>query len=105
MKTVTRFNRKENCKYLHRDIQPSIAKASEHSSVDNSEGDNGVEMNNVDQRISDTEEIVGTKEEAIKELKYVEANLKAENATLRQQVEKLQRVATNMYKELKDMKS
>ena len=52
--------RKENCKYLHRDIQPIIAKASEQSSVDNSEGDNGVEMINVDQTISDTEEIVGT---------------------------------------------
>ena len=90
---------------MHRDIQPIIAKASEQSSVDNSEGDNGIEMINVDQTISDTEEILGTKEEAIKELQDVEANLKAENATLRQQVEKLQRVATNIYKDLKDMKS
>ena len=90
---------------MHKDIQPISGKEDNICSVENAEGDNGVEMINVDQTISDSEAILGTKEEEIKELKDVEANLKVENATLRQEVEKLQRVATNMYKELKDMKS
>ena len=110
---------------MHKDIKPSCVKTSEDNifSVENSKVDRKVEMINVKKKISDTEEILGTKEEEIKkredveaikevndaeiikELKDVEANLKLENATLKQQVEKLQRVATNMYKELKEMKS
>ena len=66
-------------------------------------------MGTKEEEIKKREDVEAIKEvndvEIIKELKDVEANLKLENATLKQHVEKLQRVATNMYKELKDMKS
>ena len=107
--------RKESCKYLHKDIQPSVVKTLEEN-TNASEVDNEVEMIPVNDKetIGNTEEISGTKEEELKQLEdveavnvhnEVEANLKSENEKLRQQVEKLQRVAVNMFKELKEIKS
>jgi hypothetical protein len=67
--------RKKSCKYLHKDIKPSCVKTSEDNiySIENSKADHEVEMINNKKNISDTEDILVTKEEEIKKLEDVEA--------------------------------
>ena len=46
-----------------------------------------------------------SKDDTNKELKEVESHLKAENLSLKKQIDKLKNIATNMHKELNMLKS
>ena len=64
-----------------------------------------IENINRDTKIKDLEEDLVSKQIIINELRESENKLKMENDTLKQNVEKLNRVAANMFKELKELKS
>ena len=64
-----------------------------------------IENINRERKIKDLEEALASKQITINELREAETKLKVENATLTQNVEKLNRVAANMFKELKVLKS
>ena len=64
-----------------------------------------IENRKTERKIKDLEEALELKKITIKELTEAETKLKLENATLTQNVEKLNRVAANMFKELKVLKS
>ena len=73
--------------------------------VNDSINKNNEENNNKDQKIVELEMLIALKSETIKELKESEGNLKLENESTKEQAEKCQRVATNIYKELAELKS
>ena len=58
-----------------------------------------------DQKIEELEMLIALKSETIKELKESEVDLKLENENTKQQAAKFQRVASNIYKELAELKS
>ena len=64
-----------------------------------------IENINKERKIKDLEEALASKQITVNELREAETKLKVENATLTQNVEKLNRVAANMFKELKELKS
>ena len=73
--------------------------------VNDSINKNNEENNNKDQKIVELDMLIALKSETIKELKESEGNLKLENESTKEQAEKFQRVATNIYKELAELKS
>ena len=73
--------------------------------VNDSINKNSEENNNKDHKIVELEMLIALKSETIKELKESEGNLKLENESTKEQAEIFQRVATNIYKELAELKS
>ena len=49
--------------------------------------------------------MIASKDGIIDELKVVETNLKAENEIFKEEAEKFKRVASNIFKELSELKS
>ena len=67
--------------------------------------ENFVEKTNEVLKMGELEVLIASKDQTIKELRETEVNLKLENQTKKEQAEKLQRIAVNMYKELSELKS
>ena len=59
---------------------------------------------NTARKIADLEEVLVLKENTIDELRKAESNHIIEKDTLIKQVEKIKQIATNIYKELKELK-
>ena len=57
------------------------------------------------QKIGELEALLSLKDKTINELKESEVNLKTEHQAIKEQTEKFKRVASNMFKELSDLKS
>ena len=110
--------RKKLCKYLHDQHHASISKASgcETSEMKNIEKEcpiNDVEMpdsetsirleNTINiKKIDDQEVTIQSKNETIKDLEQSETNPKKENKIIKEEIEKLKRIAIKMHKELKE---
>ena len=73
--------------------------------VNSSINKNNEENIEKDQKIVELEMLIAVKSATIKELKEFEVNLKLENESSKEQAAKLQRVATNIYKELAELKT
>ena len=73
--------------------------------MSDSEIQNDEEQNETAQRIVELEALISSKNEEIKELKEAENKLKLENEKTKGEAEKNKRVASNVYKELVDLKS
>ena len=111
--------RDKACKYMHQNHSSIDAKKSRKSEkedvdmecmeeiveVNDSINKNNEENNNKDQNIVELEMLIALKSETIKELKESEGNLKLENENTKEQAAKFQRVASNIYKELAELKS
>ena len=111
--------RDEACQYLNRNNQSMKATKSKESKVNaintecvemqievlDSMDENVVEKANEVLKMGELETLIASKDQTIKELRETEVNLKLENQTNKEQAEKLQRIAVNMYKELSELKS
>ena len=73
--------------------------------MSDSEIQNDEEQNETAQRIVELEALISSKNEEIKELKEAENKLKLENEKTEEKAERKKKVATNIYKELVDLKS
>ena len=88
--------RNEHCKYLHKNSTVEEGESTSPLTVtDKVTNQNDVEM------AESTEDTVTKRDEAIKELKDTIDNMKLDKEELKKQVERLNRVALNMHKELK----
>ena len=70
-----------------------------------STNENDVENTDAVLKVSELEAVIASKDNTIKELKEAEINLKMESQTLQEQAEKFQRIASNMFKEITELKS
>jgi hypothetical protein len=109
--------RDQACKYLHQNLPLSHAISKEGEKVDvivecvdrnrvgeSKETDN-MENSDTAQKIAELEALIVFKNEAIEELKKTEEKLKMDNENNKEQAEKNKRVASNIYKELMELKS
>jgi hypothetical protein len=112
--------REESCKYLHKAIPHTKStdvknvecekEDTNNTNKDVESSDSGknsmneLEEINADQKVGKMEEALASKVNTIKDLKEIESNLKVENATMKEQVDKLKRVVSNMHTELKELK-
>ena len=98
--------RDQLCKYLHKCFK-SNGKAEENSEIE------GMDTENVDQnedaisaqKIKQLEEELLSQNATLNQQKEIEAKLTAENSIIKGQLERLQRVVTNMSKEINNLKS
>ena len=110
--------RDQGCKYMHQNpatnTKSSKEEEKEVSNVDlvdktiemsDSEIENDLETNETAQKIIELEALIALKNKEITELKEIEDKLKMENEKTKEQAEKNKRVASNIYKELVDLKS
>ena len=100
------------CKYLHKDIKNKTLDSDKSGTEknDNKEVTPSVksrcsERNIEVQMIEDLELAIASKNSTIQDLTESVENLKTENKNIKEQVEKLMRIAGNMHKELKELKS
>ena len=104
--------REEMCKYLHQAIKKKAPDAEKNGTENNDNvevtpfGNSICSENNIDaQKMEDLEVAIVSKNSTIKDLTESVTNLKDENKNIKEQVEKLMRIAGNMHKELKELKS
>ena len=86
----------ESCKYLHRNFQKE--------NEDDAKNEDS-EYNETSDKLENLEAALASKDDEIEKLKTLNTSLSTENEVIKEEVQKYKRIATNMYNELKDLKT